>query len=279
MTVIAFTMALFCVSYVAGLFGALTGLGGGIVIVPVLVLLFKIDIRLAMGASLLSVMATSSGAALTFLKHHYTNVKVGMFLETGAIVGAIVGALLVKVVPVGLISIIFGLVLISSIWISLKHHRGHPSTKPSHPWAVRLGLDGHYYTDQHEHKSYNIYRVPLGLSLMTVAGGLSGLLGIGSGALKVLALDLAMGLPYKVSTSTSNFMIGMTASASMGVYLTSGYISPELAFPVMLGVLMGAFTGSRILVLANVKMLRMLFDTVVLLLAIQMIYKGITGAL
>lgn len=275
MTNLEYTFALFIVAYFAGLIGALTGLGGGVIIVPVLVILLKIDLKYAMGASLIAVIATSSGAALTFIRHHYTNLRIGMFLETGAILGAIVGAVLVKYLPTSIISIIFGLVLLLSIWTSLKRHETN-SAKPSHPWAKTLSLEGKYLSHTGL-KSYSVFRVPIGFSLMTIAGALSGLLGIGSGALKVLALEQAMGLPYKVATSTSNFMIGMTAAASAGIYFSSGYIYPEIAFPVLIGVLIGSFTGSKILIKAKPENLKILFSIIILFLALQMIYKGLIG--
>jgi len=269
MTVLEFSIILFLVAYLAGFLGSLTGLGGGIIIVPILVLLFKIDIRYAMGASLIAVITTSSGAALAFIKNHYTNIKIGMLLETSAIFGAIIGALLVRVIPVEFVSVIFGVVLIFAVWFSLKRHKDHLLTKPSHPWALRLGLGG----------DYQVRHVPLGLGLMTIAGALSGLLGIGSGALKVLAMDLAMNLPYKVSTSTSNFMIGMTGAASVGIYFSSGYINPELSFPIIPGVFLGSVMGSKILLFANVRILKIIFSVVILMLSVQMIYKGISGSL
>lgn len=268
MTNLEFSCILFLVSYSSGLFGALTGLGGGIIIVPVLVLLFGIDIRFAMGASLISVIATSSAAALTFIRNHYTNIKIGMFLETGAVFGAIIGAFLVRFISVDFISILLGAVLILSVWLSRKRYAEQTTyDAPSHPWALRLGLE----------ESYKVYQVPFALGLLTIAGGLSGLLGIGSGALKVLAMDLAMKLPYKVATSTSNFMIGITAAASIGIYFSAGYMNPELSFPVMLGVLAGAFMGSKLLLLVHVRNLRTLFNCIVLILALQLLYKGITG--
>jgi len=275
MTNLEFSFALFFVAYFAGLIGALTGLGGGVILVPILVILFKIDLRYAMGASLVSVIATSSGAALTFMQHHYTNLKIGMFLEIGAVLGALIGALLVKFIPTPIISIIFGIVLLLSILLSLKRHEA-VTAKTSHPWAKYLSLEGHHLTQTGLQK-YPVFRVPLGFSLMTLAGALSGLLGIGSGALKVLSLDLAMGLPYKVATSTSNFMIGMTAAASAGIYLSSGYIYPEIIFPVVLGVLIGALMGSKILIQAKPKRLRILFSIIIFFLALQMMYKGFLG--
>lgn len=249
MTNLEFSGILFVIAYFAGLIGALTGLGGGIIIVPALVLLLNVDFKYAMGASLVSVIATSSGAALTFLRQHYTNLKIGMFLEMGAIIGAVVGAMLVKFLPTSLISIVFGVVLLSSAWLSFKKR------------DVNLPQN-------------TISHLPLGFTLMTIAGALSGLLGIGSGTLKVLSLDLAMGLPYKIATSTSNFMIGMTAAASAGIYLSEGYIQPDIIFPILPGVLIGALMGSKILVKAKPEKLRLLFTIIIFCLAIQMIYKG-----
>lgn len=260
MTNIEFSFVLFLIAYFAGLIGALTGLGGGVILVPVLVLLLNIDLKYAMGTSLISVIATSSGAALTFMNNHYTNLKIGMFLEVGAILGAIVGALLIKYMPTAIISIIFGIVLLLSAWLSLTHHKAKPP-KAIHP----------------PKNLYTILRTPIAFILMTIAGGLSGLLGVGSGALKVLSLELVMGLPYKVATSTSNFMIGMTASASVGIYLSAGYIYPEIAFPVLIGVLIGSFIGSKILIRANPEKLKILFVIIIFFLAVQMIYKGFLG--
>lgn len=282
MTNLTFSLALLAIAYFAGFIGALTGLGGGVILVPALVILFHIDLKFAMGASLIAVIATSSGAALTFMQHNFTNMKIGMFLEIGAVVGAIVGALMVKFIPTPFISIIFGIVLLFSIWFTITRHEEIDNITPSHPWAQYLSLGGTYPTAQgvqstqaqEESKTYPVLRVPLGFSLMTLAGILSGLLGIGSGALKVLSLDVAMGLPYKISTSTSNFMIGMTAAAGAGIYLSSGYIIPEFAFPVVLGVLLGAFMGSKLLIHAHPKRLRLLFVVIIFLLAIQMIYNG-----
>lgn len=269
MTVLEVTGGLFLVANVAGLFGALTGLGGGMIIVPTLVLFFHMDIKLAMGASLIAIMATSSGAALTFMKHHYTNVKIGMLLEIGVIIGAIMGALLVTVMPGHLLSLLLGLISLVSVWFTLRRREDQIIVQPSHPWAVRLGLQGD--------GDYGVYRVPLGLSLMAGAGALSGLLGIGSGIFKVLAMDVVMGLPYKVSTSTSNLMIGMTAATSIGIYFAAGYITLDLACPIILGVLCGSWSGSKLLVLLNVRVLRRVFSAVVLILAIQMIWNGATG--
>lgn len=276
-----FTLILFAIAYFAGVIGALTGLGGGVIIVPALVIFFKIDLRYAIGASLISVIATSSGAALTFMRQHYTNLKIGMFLEVGAILGAMLGAILIHYLPLPIIAIIFGIVLLVSIGLSLRRTKEQVSVQREQilpPSKLRrfLSLSGQFQSEKGL-ETYQIVRLPLGFGLMTLAGILSGLLGIGSGALKVLSLDLAMGLPYKVATSTSNFMIGMTAAASAGIYFSKGYIDPEMTFPTMLGVLLGAMTGSRILISAKPERLRILFAFIIFVMAIQMIYKGITS--
>ena len=241
-----FTGLIWAGAFTAGFLGALTGLGGGVVIVPMLALLFGVDLRYAIGASLVSVIATSSGAAAAYVKEGYSNIRIGMMLEIATTIGALAGAFLALVVAPNIISVIFGVVLIVSAYLSSRSRpEDNPSDKPN-PLAVRLKLDGHYPTPEGL-KAYHVHRVPLGFVLMFVAGVLSGLLGIGSGALKVLAMDQAMRLPFKVSTTTSNFMIGVTAAASAGVYLARGYIEPGLVLPVMLGVLPGSLLGARVL--------------------------------
>ncbi len=279
LTILTFSIILFIVAYSAGLVGALTGLGGGVVLIPILVLLFHVNIHYAMGASLISVIATSSGTAIAYLREGFTNIRIGMFLEMGAVIGALVGAALVAQISPGIIAIIFGFVLFFSSYLTWKHkERADVSSIPSHPWADFLKLNDSYsVTDKNI--SYNVQNVPLALAILTIAGGLSGLLGIGAGALKVLAMDQAMQLPYKVATTTSNFIIGITAAVSAGVYFAHGYIDPRLTFPVMVGVLLGAFTGARILAKIRNRHLRMIFSIVIFALALEMIYKGLTGNL
>ena len=263
-------------SLFAGLLGALTGLGGGVVIVPLLTIAFKVDIHYAIGAALVSVIATSSGAASAYVREGFSNVRIGMFLEIATTIGALVGAGLVLYLRVSVISLIFGLVLLYSAYASLSEHpRSLTQTGPDRI-AGWLRLDGSYPASEGM-QSYHVQGVPLGFVLMFVAGVLSGLLGIGSGAVKVLAMDRAMKLPFKVSTTTSNFMIGVTAAAGAGVYLHRGYIDPGLAMPVMLGVLAGSIIGARILPSARVKVLRLVFGVVIAALAVQMIYKGLHG--
>lgn len=278
MTILTFTLALFATSLVAGLLGALTGLGGGVVVVPVLALLFHVDIRYAIGASLVSVIATSSGAAAAYVREGFSNIRIGMFLEIATTLGALLGAYLTAKVSTHAIGIVFGVVLLYSAAASLRTTHDHAVATSGGTLAQRLRLQGEYPAAQ-GWQSYVAERVPAGFAIMFLAGGLSGLLGIGSGAVKVLAMDQAMRLPFKVSTTTSNFMIGVTAAASAGIYLRRGYILPSLAMPVMLGVLAGSLAGSRILVRARVSTLRIVFAVVIVALGVEMIYSSLTGRL
>jgi len=265
-------------SFLAGMLGSLTGLGGGVVIVPLLTLVFGVDIRYAIGASLVSVTATSSGAAAAYLREGYSNMRVGMFLEIATTVGAVSGAFLAGYLHTSIIAIVFGVVLMYSAYTTTRKEADVVAGMPPDRIATALRLDGSYPTNDGP-KSYHVRNVPLGFGLMYVAGVLSGLLGIGSGAVKVLAMDQAMKIPFKVSTTTSNFMIGVTAAASAGIYLRRGYIDPGLAMPVMLGVLAGALVGARILPGAKVRTLRIVFGVVIAALAIEMIFQGVRGKL
>jgi uncharacterized membrane protein YfcA len=277
MTVLLMTTLVGLGAFAAGLLGALTGLGGGIIIVPLLTLAFGVDLRYAVGASLVAVIATSSGSAAAYVKEGYTNIRVGMLLEVATTAGALAGAYLSAVIPTSAIAIIFALVLLFTAAQSLRGV-GEQLSVTVDPLARRLRLASSYPTPDGE-QSYQVRNVPLGFLLMLVAGVLSALLGIGSGVVKVLAMDRAMHLPFKVSTTTSNFMIGVTAAASAGVYLRRGYIDPTLALPVMLGVLAGALVGARVLSGARTRVLRLLFTGVVVVLAAEMLYKGATGGL
>jgi uncharacterized membrane protein YfcA len=275
MNVFEFSALIALGSLLAGFLGALTGLGGGVVVVPMLALLFHVDIRYAIGASLVSVIATSSGAAAAYVREGYSNIRIGMFLETATTVGALAGVGIALYVSSNAIAIVFGVVLLCSAYLSSRHYADGAHLPPS-KLAARLRLNGSY-PGLDGKEPYNVTGVPAGYGLMFTAGLLSGLLGIGSGAVKVLAMDRAMKIPFKVSTTTSNFMIGVTAAASAGLYLHRGYIAPGLAMPVMLGVLAGALIGARVLVKARVKVLRYLFAAVVVVLGLEMIYKGISG--
>jgi uncharacterized protein len=274
MNILEFSLIIWLGSLAAGFLGSLTGLGGGIVVVPLLVLM-AVDIRYAIGASLVSVIATSSGAAAAYVKQGYANVRIGIFLELATTVGAVTGAHLATAwVPTSAIAVIFGVVLLCSAYLSLRERRAeHVAEQPNHV-AQWLRLDGSFPTPQGQ-QTYHVQRVGLGFGLMYLAGILSGLLGIGSGAVKVLALDKAMRIPFKVSTTTSNFMIGVTAAASAGIYFSRGDVPPLVAAPVALGVLLGAFLGTRLLTRLSNKTLRLIFLPVMTIIALEMVLRGL----
>jgi len=260
----------------AGFLGSLTGLGGGIVIIPLLSVGLGVDIRYAIGASLVSVIATSSGAAAAYVREGFTNIRIGMFLEVATTLGALGGAVVALYIGPAAIAVIFGMVLVYSAWSTVRAAPGDATAVPADALATRLKMNGTFPAADGP-RSYNVKNVPAGFALMALAGVLSGLLGIGSGALKVIAMDRIMKMPFKVSTTTSNFMIGVTAAASAGVYLNRGYIDPVLALPVMLGVLAGSLVGARFLAGARTRTLRLVFAVAVVGLAAEMIYKGVSG--
>lgn len=273
-----FTALVFAGSFAAGLLGALTGLGGGVVLVPLLTLAFHVDLRYAIGASLISVIATSSGAAAAYVREGFSSIRIGMFLEVATTIGAIFGAFLATWMPTRALAILFGLVLLYSAWLSWQMSRRQEEVHHAvNPWSDRLRLSGSYPDREGRPQPYTVDRIPAGFATMFGAGTLSGLLGIGSGAVKVLAMDQVMRIPFKVSTTTSNFMIGVTAAASAGIYLHRGYVDPGLAFPVMLGVLAGSLLGARLLVRARVSLLRSIFTIVILALGVEMIVNGWLG--
>lgn len=275
-----FAVILFLGAIVAGFLGSLTGLGGGVVVIPLLTLGFGVDMRYAIGAALVTSIATSSGAAAAYIKEGITNVRIGMFLEIATTTGAVIGAIIAMHLDKMYIALVFGCVLIfSAIRSVAKKDDNIDYAAEGDKLGVRLKLNGSYPKPNGQVEKYNVHNVVGGYSLMTVAGILSGLLGIGSGALKVLAMDTAMKIPFKVSTTTSNFMVGVTAAASAVVYLQRGYIDAGLAFPIVVGVLFGAFIGSKILPKANVKKLRILFSIVIFFLALSMMYNGVMGKL
>jgi uncharacterized membrane protein YfcA len=274
MTVLVFTGIIFIGALVAGLLGSLTGLGGGVVIIPLLTLVFKVDIHYAIGASLVSVIATSSGAAAAYVKEGITNIRLGMFLEVATTVGAIIGAWMASWIPTSTIAVIFGAILILSAVLSFVRLADPVTIGEPDSISRRLRLDSTMPGPEGE-QPYFVKNVVGGFLMMNIAGMISGLLGIGSGALKVIAMDNIMRVPFKVSTTTSNFMIGVTAAASVGIYLKRGYIDPGLSMPVVLGVLAGAFAGSRLLTTARTTRLKTLFALVILVLAAEMIYNGI----
>ena len=276
MTALEFTVVVWALSALAGFLGSLTGLGGGVVVVPALTLALGVDMKYAIGASLVSVIATSSGAAAAYVREGFSNIRIGTFLEIATTIGAVLGAFLASRFSTHALAIVFGLILLQAAYMSFKGVPENAERIASDALATRLRLGGAYPVGGSP-QSYGVRHVPAGFVMMFGAGALSGLLGIGSGAVKVIAMDRIMHIPFKVSTTTSNFMIGVTAAASAGLYLKHGYINPQVAMPVMLGVLTGALVGAKLLVHMRVKTLRMLFGVVILALAIEMLVNGITG--
>ena len=267
---------IFLGSIAAGLLGSLVGLGGGVLIVPILTLIFGLPIYFAIGASIISVIATSSGAAAAYVRDHMTNLRVGMFLEIATTTGAICGAFLAGMLAPELLSVIFGIILlVSAAPLAFKLGEELPRGVKNDRLAKWLKLSSSY-PDHYlgREVSYQVSRTPLGMAMMSIAGLISGLLGIGSGTFKVLAMDTLMRLPMKVSTTTSNFMIGVTAAASAGIYFSRGDIPPMVAAPVALGILAGALVGAHLLPHLSNKTLRLIFIPVIAAAAIEMILHG-----
>lgn len=276
-TILTFTVILLVGAYCAGLLGSLTGLGGGVVVIPLLTLCFDVDFHYAIGAALVASIATSSGSGSAYVKEGITNIRLGMFLEIATTIGAVIGAFVaLHWLPINAIAIIYGLVLILTAAMQQRRKSDHEGVRGSEA-ARRLKLYGSWPQRDGSVKHYEQRNVGGGFGVMGVAGFLSGILGIGSGVLKVLAMDCIMKVPFKVSTTTSNFMMGVTACASAVVYIQNGYIAPGIACPVMIGVLGGALTGARLLKRMNVKVLRQIFCVAILLVAANMIYNGILG--
>lgn len=278
MSVLLFTVIVLAGAFLAGLVGSLTGLGGGVIIIPLLTLGLGVDIHYAIGASIISVIATSSGSAAAYVKEGITNIRIGMFLEIATTVSAIMGAVITVFIDPGYIAVIFGLILLFSAAMMVRKKIDRSDNDTSGRLAVFFKLNGTYPTEGGV-KKYAVHNVFGGFLMMFIAGIISGLLGIGSGALKVIAMDNIMRIPFKVSTTTSNFMMGVTAAASAIVYLHRGQIDSGIAMPVTLGVLLGATIGSKILVKAKTDKLKIVFAVVVTFLALQMIYNGLTGRL
>lgn len=276
MTVLAFTLILLAASYLAGLLGSLTGLGGGVVVIPVLTLAFGVDFHYAIGGALVASIATSSGSGSAYVKEGITNIRLGMFLEIATTIGAVAGAIVAVWLNNSVIAIIYGGVLILTAIMQQRKKSDHEGVVGSET-AKRLKLFGEWPQKDDSFKTYELKNVGGGFSVMVIAGVLSGILGIGSGVLKVIAMDGLMKVPFKVSTTTSNFMMGVTACASAVVYLQRGNIVPGIACPVLIGVLFGALTGARLLKRLDVRILRRIFSIAILLVALNMIYQGLTG--
>lgn len=279
MTPLLFVLIVFAVSLVAGMIGSLLGLGGGIIVVPVLTLVLGVDIKLAIGASLVSVIATSSGAAVAYVREKLTNLRVAMFLEIGTTAGAMTGAFVAALIAGRWLFVLFGTLLAYSAVMMLRPRPAHLSeVHDTRRLAKALRMDGSYYDAAlGEQVDYEVHRPLLGLVAMYGAGIVSGLLGVGSGVLKVPAMDLGMRLPIKVSTGTSNFMIGVTGAASAGVYFSRGGIDPFIAGPVAAGVLVGAVSGSKMLGRIENRTIRRMFVAALLIVSVQMLVKGIRG--
>ena len=278
MTVLAFTLILLVSAYLAGLLGSLTGLGGGVVVIPVLTLGFGVDFHYAIGAALVASIATSSGSGSAYVKEGITNIRLGMFLEIATTIGAVVGAIIAVWLNNSTIAIIYGCVLILTAAMQQRRKSDHDGVVGS-DLARRLKLFGTWPQRDGSMKAYQLRGVGGGFSVMLLAGMLSGILGIGIGVLKVIAMDGIMKVPFKVSTTTSNFMMGVTACASAVVYIQRGNIVPGIACPVLIGVLFGALTGARLLKKLDVRLLRQIFCIAILLVAFNMIWQGWTGQL
>lgn len=276
MTILAFTLILLAASYCAGLLGSLTGLGGGVVVIPVLTLCFGVDFHYAVGAALVASIATSSGSGSAYVKEGVTNIRLGMFLEIATTIGAVCGAAVAIYLNSNTIAIIYGSVLVLTAAMQQRRKSDHDGVVGSE-MARRLKLFGSWPQKDGTMKHYQLRHVGGGFSVMYVAGVLSGILGIGSGVLKVIAMDGIMKVPFKVSTTTSNFMMGVTACASAVIYVQRGNIVPGMACPVMIGVLFGALTGAKLLKRLDVRLLRRIFCIVILIVAANMIYQGATG--
>jgi uncharacterized membrane protein YfcA len=268
-----FELTILLISFVAGTLGSILGIGGGVIIVPALTIGFGINIRYAIGASIVSVIATSSGAAATYVKDHITNIRVAMFLEIATTLGALGGAMLAAFISAKLLYWVFAAILIYSAYSMVRSRGDEVPRREGDHWAARLKLNSSY-PDHGKEIAYSVTNVPLGFALMLGAGLVSGLLGIGSGALKVPAMDGAMKLPIKVSSATSNFMIGVTAAASAGAYYMRGDILPLLAAPVALGVLLGSLVGTRVMLGLPNRKLRQVFIFVLFFIAIEMGLKA-----
>lgn len=267
------SLIMLLISIAGGFLGSLLGLGGGIIVVPALTLFFGVDIRYAVAASLISIIATSSGAAASFLKDHLTNLRVAVLLEIGTVAGAMTGFIISSSIKSNWLYLLFGgFLFFSSIMMFRK--KGDARSEVDHPWSQKLKLAGSFPNEKGELIHYKVANVPFGLFSMYFAGILSALLGIGSGIFKVMAMDGAMKLPMKVSSATSNFMIGVTATASAGAYLMKGDIRPEIATPVALGIIIGSFIGAKVMTKMPAAQIRKIFVVVLIIVSVQMMMKG-----
>jgi uncharacterized membrane protein YfcA len=271
-------LILLLVGLMAGIFGAILGIGGGMIITPVLTVAMGLDIKYAIGASIIAVIATSSGATIAYLKDEMLNLRVAMFLEIATTVGAIVGAIMTGMFNSTVLFVLFGSFLVFSSWNMYRKLRKGGSEEGSTTndrLANKLNLNGSYYDKAMKKQvDYQVEKVPAGSAVMFGAGFASGLLGIGSGAFKVMAMDNIMKMPLKPSSATSNLMMGVTAAASAMVYFFNGSIHADIAGPLAIGILFGAQIGSRIMQRLQPRWIRMIFIPVLLYMGLQMILKG-----
>lgn len=279
MSLLTFTLCMLILGVVAGIVGSILGLGGGIIITPIITSFFGVDIKYAIGASIVAVIATSSGAAISYLKDDLINVRVAMFLEIFTTIGGLLGAILAGLFNAAVLNILFACLLIFqayNMWRKLHQGEKVLQNVTSDKWAEKMKLNSSYFDKQTgKEVAYQVEKVPAGASIMFGAGIASGLLGIGSGAFKVLAMDTTMKMPLKPSTATSNLMIGVTAAASATVYFFNGYVDPSLAGPLAIGIVAGAAIGSRIMPHLPARTIRLIFIPVIGLMALQMILKGL----
>jgi len=259
----------------SGFIGAMSGLGGGVFIVPALVIIAHMPMKIAVGASLISVVATSAGASVAFVRDGWTNLKVAMVLECATVTGAVTGAYLAGIVPTVVLELLFAAMMLQSAYFNVRK-QGDDIIEHGDELARRLELAGDFPGDDGKNVHYEVVNVYGGGLLMVVAGLMSGLLGIGSGALKVMAMDYFMHIPLKVSSATSNFMLGVTAGAGALVFLARGDVATSIAAPVALGVTAGALGGSRLLPHANVSSLRNVFTVILILIALEMGWRALT---
>ncbi|WP_076657747.1 sulfite exporter TauE/SafE family protein [Lactiplantibacillus plantarum] len=266
------------VGVIAGIFGAILGIGGGMIVTPILTLGLGLDIKYAIGASIIAVIATSSGSTIAYLRDEMLNLRVAMFLEIATTVGAVLGAVLTGVLNSTFLYFLFGALLVFTTYNMIRKLMSKNGELPSvkdDKLATQLNLNGTYYDKAlNKQVDYQVENVPGGFSMMFGAGFASGLLGIGSGAFKVLAMDTIMHMPLKPSSATSNLMMGVTAAASAMVYFFNGSIKPGIAAPLAIGIIVGALIGSRIMTRLKPRLIRMIFVPVMLYLGIQMIAKG-----
>jgi uncharacterized membrane protein YfcA len=271
---------IFAVSIIAGFVGSLLGIGGGLIVIPFLSIVFKFNMHQAAAAGLVSVIATSSGAASAYVKDKLTHLRIGMFLQLATVIGGVLGAILSGILPAKVLSLIFGILLLYNSFLMIKNRKSDEKPQPSSfqisKWAKKLKLYGSYFDKiQNREIEYSAQNIAGGFLMMIFAGILSGLLGIGSGIFKVLALDTIMKLPFKVSTATSNFMMGVTALASISIYLARGDIVYDACGAVAVGVLFGSLLGAKVMPYIKSKYLRVAFALVLIYTSIEMIKKGL----